>query len=79
MDLPRESVSPLKTRSWMITSGASVDLHGSAGLIRSATLKMTSPEVSAEFVTQIEQMSQQEQLPALGATFLLERSSPLYT
>jgi len=29
-----------------------------AGSITPATLKMTSPEVSAEFVTQIEQMSQ---------------------
>jgi len=49
-----------------------------AGSITPATLKMTSPEVSAEFVTQIEQMSQQEQLLALR-DLLTERGVLPYT
>jgi len=39
---------------------------------------MTSPEVSAEFVTQIEQMSQQEQLLALRDLLTGAGSSPLH-
>jgi len=53
-----------------------VDLHGSGWPTTPATLKMTSPEVSG-VVTQIEQMSQQEQLLALR-DLLTGGSSPLH-
>jgi hypothetical protein len=48
-----------------------------AGSITPATLKTTSTEVSAGFVTQIEQMSHQEQLLALRDLLTGAGSSPL--
>jgi len=48
-----------------------------AGSITSATLKRTSPEVSMGFVTQIEEMSQQEQLLALRDLLAGAGSSPI--
>lgn len=48
-----------------------------SGSITPATLKRTSPDVSGGFVTQIEQMSQQEQLLALRDLLTGAGSSPL--
>lgn len=48
-----------------------------AGSITPATLKITSTEVSGRFVTQIEQMSQQEQLLTLRDLLTGAGSSPL--
>ena len=48
-----------------------------SGSITAATLKITSPEVAAMFVTQIEEMSQQEQLLALRDLLAGAGSSPI--
>jgi len=48
-----------------------------AGSITPATLKMTSPDISAKFVILIEEMSQEEQLLALRDLLLGGGSSPL--
>ena len=48
-----------------------------SGSITPATLKITSPEVAAMFVTQIEEMSQQEQLLALRDLLAGAGSSPI--
>lgn len=48
-----------------------------SGVITSATLKRTSPEVAVEFVHQIEHMSQQEQLLTLRDLLIGAGSSPI--
>ena len=48
-----------------------------AGSITPSTLKMTSPEVAGRFVTQIEEMSEQEQLLALRDVLTGAGSSPI--
>lgn len=48
-----------------------------AGSITPSTLKRTSPEVAGKFVTQIEEMSEQEQLLALRDLLTGAGSSPI--